>query len=351
MKQVIKSVFMIACALMISIQTLVSANLPVDLKFLSSRGALKAYAIEQARSADLNLTSAGFADGSYGFGASWENPVTSTELQGYLTQWDYRVRMVNTKDLVNFDLRIRTADFDELFVSYPAQVLPQFVGGKEGQGYELPRPYLALRMADEIPFRLDKSIQRVQISYLDPDGRTVVTKELRTDGRGKFFMDPNFAGTGYAELIDQDWNINVFDLHNGGARTTLEQVRFTGEHAFIDGLVSYENPSTVNYTVWSWQGTGQNPTFEITMNGPVGANVSLTVMTREGAKPRGYFIRSQGAAANEWQYYPVNPAAPSFAPFLDTGTSYLVPDWNPEDFREWSPVPTVPAPCCKGGLG
>jgi hypothetical protein len=341
MNQYIKLVIMVACAIMFGVQCLAAASLPMDMKFLSSRAAIRAYALESARQAQLDLSSAGFAQGSIGFGTSWTKPMSSEELREQLNGWDYDIPMVNVVDDINVDAQILSGDFDPLFIAYRTTIRAEL-----GKGGYYVHPFVSMRMADEIPFRLDKSIRQVRVSYVGADGKTIYTVNLRSDGDGKFFIDPNLAGAGYMELIDNDWNMFVYDLRNGGVKTSIELVRFTGAQMWIDGVVSYTNPVEVDFTVWTWRGIGQNPTIEVIMSSP--GKCSVTVATRDGALPVGFYVRLQSDVSGIWNYIvrPTDIKGPAL--FFDEGVNYVIPVWNPEDLREEPPVMGTPV-CCGGG--
>jgi hypothetical protein len=334
MKKMTMSVYMIACALMLVAQSLFAANAPADLKFLSSRASLRAFAGEQSRYANMNMYSKGFAyNDSIGLGWSWDTPYTMPQIREELGRWQYAVSLINPADRIRVNGNIYNAEGDMMFQSYDSYITPELISEKGGAEYRIPRPYLSFRMADRIPFRLDKSIKWARVSFLGEDGQTVFVADLETDGNGKFWINPNLAGAGMVELHDNVGATYVYDLHQGGIRTEMYGAQFDGPYAWVDGMYSFENPDNITFTIYSWRGQGENPTFEINMTEK--SNVGLSLKTREGALPIGYNIRKQGDALQEWQsvVVPKESAGAINVP-LGPGVYYIVPIWNPEEFRE-----------------
>lgn len=323
-----------------------STNLPKSVPFLASRATLRAYAGELARSADLEIKSKGFVDfPSAGFGTGWDKPKSLPEIQTYLNAWDYSFRMSNPKDYVTMKGTIRSFDWDPLFESYEATVQPQLVSGG---AYSIPQPFLYFRMSTNgIPIRFDKSIVRAKVSFVGDNGVTIVDRELKVGNGGKVYFDPEFPGKGLLILGDKDGNEIVYDLHNDGVRIPLAHARFNGAQVYVEGMYSYKNPESINFTAWSYLGIGENPTLEITMTKQFAVKVFMK--SNEEARPRGFWVRPQGGA--NWAYYNrVVPAESVLIP-LDIGTAYVVPDWDPVEFREPDPI-VYPQPYYgeKGGL-
>ena len=63
--------------------------------------------------------------------------------------------------------------------------------------------------------------------------------------------------------------------------------------------------------------------------------VEVSISTKEEARANGYMVRMMGE--KEWLFYPASDGS-ALLPFM-SGTTYVVPVWNPEEFREPDPVP------------
>ena len=307
---------------------------PASLPFLTSVAALRAYAAEQARTADIQIESKGLASGgSHFFGSSWDEPTNQAGIGSHFSRWQYQLEMVNPKDAVTFRGWIRSSEWENLFVSWDTSVQPEI--DAEGN-YKVPQPYLYFRLADEIPVRIGRDANWARVSQVDENGQTVGEEYLRVQD-GKVYFRPGFAGKGILIVTDNEGRNYAYDLRQGGLRIDTEQVLFNGAYAFLDGMYSYYDPQRIVIRVWSWNGVGQNPTLEVNMSTPTDAVsvVEVSISTKEEARANGYMVRMMGE--KEWLFYPASDGS-ALLPFM-SGTTYVVPVWNPEEFREPDPVP------------
>ena len=307
-------------------------SVPPNMQFLSSRAALRTYAAELSRSAEMNVESKGFANGSIGFGSGWSESQTLQQIQDHFNNWNYEIEMVNVNDYITMRGTILSSEWEKLFVSYDSTVLAQ--QGKGGQ-YYIPQPYLSFRLADEIPIRVGRSIVRANISFIGDDGRTVIDQELRVDN-GKVYFKPEFAGKGLLTLTDNNNNRFVYDLRNRGIQVKTMYAQFSGAMISVEGFFTFKDPNLIDLNIWSYRGLGENPTLEITMN-VIGRYVNVALKTTEDAVPKGYWVRRQGTT--DWQYYPASKTSKYTSIFFYVGmTTYVVADWNSEEFKEPDPV-------------
>lgn len=347
MKKTIVTIIVLV-ALVISFTSLAQSpptKMPDVLAFLSSRAALRAYAIESARQANLNIESTGMS-GSWGTGSSWESPQESRAILETINAWRFAFTMENPADSVHATAEIKNTEWDTLF-SAQAWQTPEPVE----RGYRLPELYFYFEMAELIPFKVDRSIQWGQLKYLSEDGKTIVTIDLDVRN-GKVYFRSGFAGRAILVLRGSTWGDTfLYDLRNGGVQIPVAHVQYNGSRSWIDSLIPFNSPDIVNYKVWSHNGVGQNPTFEVVMNSSKW--VSVRTFSNEETEAIGFQVRDQGGT--NWTFYPVLPSPPKYAVIpLERGVSYIVPVWNPDEFREPDPafpVPTSPTVSGGGGKG
>ena len=334
-----------------SVATQAADKFPADLSVYSSRARLRAFAAESARLIEMELHSAGFANlDGWGFGTSWQKPMNLQDMMNQLNYWTFQVPMVNPGDWVSFRGVIYTADYDELFVSYPTSVQPQ--QGKGGGDWYVPRPDLFFQFSTNgVPLKCDKSITRAQVSFVGPNG-TIQTINLRV-ANGRIYLDPDYAEKGFVQLFDNNGNEVAYDLRRGGGRSPIAAVAVNGANGNIQGYEQIYDQDTILWSVYSQQGYGENPTFEVNMTAKA-KWVNVSVSTSEGAAPLGYWTRVMGStnAAPAWNPIPAN--APPYLPiYFGLGTTYMWAEWNPGDFQDYDPAYNGgynPVPIGKGAV-
>ena len=305
-------------------------KMPTALAFLGSKAALRAFARESARSANLNINSAGM-QGTWGTGSSWDSPKSQEQILSIINAWRFTFTMENPADSVQATTEIKNSDWETLF-SAESWRTPQLVSGSS---YRLPELYFHLTLADIIPFKVDRSVQWGQIKYLNDDGRTITTVDLVVRN-GKVYFRSDLAGKGILVLHNNDGRTFLYNLRNGGVQVPVASVQYMGSSSWIENMPWFNNPSTINQQVWSWNGVGQNPTFDVNMDSS--AWVSFRTYSNEGAEAIGFQVRPQGGT--NWTFYPVVLPAKYVPIQLTPGTSFIIPVWNPDEFKE--PEPYIP---------
>src|SRR3989344_5901736 len=312
-----------------------------NLAFLSSRSALAAYAVEQARSSALYL----YGPGQIGAQQvspqeTWSTSRTSGEVLKFFTNTSIKITVANTKDWVSMFGYVANADGDTLF---NGGVSAYQVDGKGGS--HLPKFRFTLYLAYTVPIKFDQPVEHAEFWYLDPaDGRTVQKVSLYGYGN-KVYIQSGFAGRGYVVVTFKDCTQRVYNFQDGGAILSPTVVVAQAESAHIENLLSYRDPTVIQDAIQSYSGTGFNKTYEVVTSHPAWINISVS--TTEGVYPIGYWVRAQGSQT--WQY---NKAAsgPPYVPIqFGTGVWYVIPDWNPAQFQE--PAPYIPSGESSGGGG
>jgi len=304
------------------------ASMPTALAFLSSKAALRTFALESARNISLDLDSPGLLYGS-GYGTGWSSALREQQILNQFNSITFVVEVVNVADYVHAKASIKNSDWEDLFTAEAWQV-PTLGKG----GYELPQMYFWFSMKDIIPFKVGRSITQACFRYLDENGRTIGQPIILNVINGKVYFKSDLAGQGILELRDKYGKAYEYDLRNGGVHLPVEFVAYSGSQSWVDGLYSFTDPSAINWQVGSWQGVGQNPAFEVTIISGKGW-LPVKVYSNEGAFAIGLNMRAMGTT--NWISYPiVNPSQGGQLPMMP-GTWYIVPVWNPAEFREPEP--------------
>lgn len=311
--------------------TEVSKSMPVSMPFLTSKAALRTFAIESARSTFLELQSPGMVDPSWSIGTGWPAPLKEADVLNEFNRMQITIPMANIEDYVHATARICNVDGRPLFRG-ESWAKPELVKG----GYVLPQMWFWFAMETVIPIKLNRSVTTVRFRHVGADGRTIGEPINLRVQNGYLDFQSDLAGQGILELWDNSGKPTEYDLRNGGKQVPVQQVLYAGSQSMIDGLYSFTDPSEINWQAWSWNGVGQNPAFEITMT--TKNWVTLNVFSNEGAVPVGFHVRLMGNT--DWVYYPVvAPSKVGQVP-LNPGVFYIVPVWNETEFAE--PEPQVP---------
>jgi len=308
-----------------------STNMPAALPFLSSRAALRAFAIESARQTNLELKSPGM-EGTWGTGGpQWEGPQRAETILNTINEWRFTFEMENPADFVEATAEIKNSEYDTLFSAKSWGKPETYDSPDRDPAYRLPELFFYFELEKLIPFKVDRSIQKGQIWYLSEDGKTLKKVDI-TVKNGKVFFKTDFAGKAFLILWDNQGNKFIYNLRNEGRRIPITRVDYKGSRSYIENLVTYNNPSIIDQQVSSRDGVGENPTLEINMDS--GATVSIRARSNEGAIAIGFQVRAQGST--NWVYHAV--VHPGYFPLpLIRGTSYVVPVWNENEFKEVEP--------------
>ena len=228
-----------------------ASRMPTTLAFLGSRAALRAFARESARSANLNIESTGM-QGSWGTGSSWESPKSQKQILSMVNAWRFTFTMDNPLDYVHATAEIKNSDWDTLFSAEAWRTPETFDSPVTDPAYRLPELYFHFTLADLVPFKVDRSVQWGQIKYLNDDGRTITTVDLVVKN-GKVYFRSDLAGKGILVLRDDTGSIFLYSLRNGGVRVPVANVQYMGSSSGIDQMPWFNNPSTIDQQVWSWR--------------------------------------------------------------------------------------------------
>lgn len=307
---------------------------PSSLEFLSSEGALRAYAVETARGCRIGvgMNSAVYSTSQHSGG--WDRPMNSLQMFRFVDGlfdklW---VKTVNTTDWVWTSGVILSPEGEELIRgwggAYP-------VVGKGGS-VDLPTFEMRYHLAPEIrvPF---EGVESANMFLTNEEGRTVAhfVFEVRN---GKFNFRTDMAGKGYLILRTKNGHTFAYDLRNMGVMAELSKINFGGNVVSVmDHMIPIVNPTEAyTHVEWSWDGVGVNPTFEIIIDTkPNGGSLDLSVSSTEGARPIAFMVRAQGN--NRWEEIPVSNGRLYEKGPIQNGVYYIVPKWNPSEFRTRQP--------------
>jgi hypothetical protein len=305
------------------------SKMPPSLPMLTSKAALKTFAIESARSAFLELKSPGMVNPSWSTGAGWLTSMRAVDVLAQFNALKITVPMANIEDYVHAIGTIQNQMGKILFTA-DSWSRPVSIKG----GYELPQMWFGFVIAKNIPIKFDRSIRSARARFINEQGQTVGNPIEFNVVNGEVDFQGDLAGGIILELRDQDGNVFEYDLRQeNGPQINVEQVAYNGSASYIDGMYDFTDPTVIDWQVWSWNGIGQNPAFEVTMTSkgllPVGTH------SNEGALATGFYVRAMDSA--NWQFYPLVPEKKFSQLPLNIGVWYIVPIWNPNDFREPDP--------------
>jgi len=306
-----------------------------NLSFLTSKGALRAYAVEQAVTACGQLSAPTQVGNQIN---SWGNILntnhTSADILSTYANKLLSITILNPKDQIYLNAWVLNGDGDALFYggtgTYP-------VYSKGGGGYVLPQLSVKLILASVIPVKFNKPVSNADIVYTDPvTGQTANYQQLASNGN-KVYFPTDSAGKGFLQVNFTDGTQMSYDIHTGagGADTGISVPEQTWTESTIDNLVQYKDPWTygVVNTLQSSQGIGLNRTYELILSSK--GYVGFQLNTSEGANATGYWYRTFGS--QNWLYVPAINGIGQI-PVTSAGTWYVVPDWDPSQFREPDPV-------------
>ncbi len=316
--------------------TPVALTVPMGLPMLSSKAALRIFAIESARATFLELSSPGMINPSWSTGTGWSDSLKVQEVLNHFNALKITIPMANVEDYVHATATINTLMGRTLFTA-ESWSKPSLVKG----GYELPQMWFGFTIAKFVPVKLDRSIHTARARYINDYGQTVGDPINLDVVNGELEFQSDLAGQVILELWDNNANAYEYDLRQpDGRRINVEQVAYNGSMSYLDGVYGLTDPSTIDWNVWSWNGIGQNPAFEVTVTAK--GWLPISVHSNEDATAIGYLLRAKDAA--DWTQYPVATGAKFGQLPMLPGVWYIVPVWNPSEFKE-------PAPDIGGGGG
>lgn len=324
---------------------------PADMAFLSSEGALRAYAVEMGRGCRIGVGMNSTTESVSSWTGGWDRPMNSVDMFRFIDSLfnNLWIKTVNPSDWVWAYGTITSADGEDLLYgggsTYP-------VIGKGGS-VDLPTFKVRYELAPTIciPF---EGVESAEMFVTDPvTGQTVNTVNLGASG-GRFCFQTDMAGKGPLVIRTKNGATLIYDLANNGVRTVTEQIEFVGKvTSSIDHLIPIINPTQAyTHAERSWDGVGVNPTFEVIIDFPLkDSKLDLTVSSTEGARPIAFIVRAQGNP--HWKMVMVEGGRLYMPGPLERAVYYAVPVWNPEEFRTHQPYTDGPVavPAGKGEKG
>ncbi|GEM_PF-1791949 len=319
----------------------ITAFAQTNLSFLTSKAALRAYAVDQANISTTYLfapTEVGNQAATYDYLIP-TNHTSADILKGYVNQ-TFNIIVLDPNDYVTIEGAVYNSDNDQLFygISSAQSVLSNGV-------YSLPTISMILELSPFIPVEFTKQIAGAEMIYTDPvTGQTYNEQQLQVYG-SKVYFPIDSAGDGYLVVNFTDGTQSNFDLKHGGVKTSGVSISQFVSAATIDNLVTYTNPPQVIDELQSQGGIGENRTYEILAGFgtvcPVGytcvpISTKFFIWTSEGYVPLGYYYRQSGSQT--WQYTPAENGSANI-PFSAIGTWYVIPYWDSTQFTE--PAPNI----------
>ncbi len=333
------------------------AQAPATLSFLTSKAALRAYAVEQATNASIQV----YAESQVSTQpvmttTAFPTKHTSQDILSFFNGSSPSITIVNPMDTVYTWASVVNADGDQYFYA-SAQSLPVATNNI----YSLSPVTLTLVLDDWIAVSFGKSVSSATLLYVDPNSGQTTGSQYLSSYINKIYFPTASAGNGYLVVNFTDGTSVNYDLRTGTQVPNISLAQKVSSSS-IDGLIYFTDPlNIVDIGISSVNGIGENHTYEVSISHSalLGDDVLRTPIpvfaaTTEGAVAVGFWVRLQGNTS--WQFSSANVQAniPGFTfaqgtmmaqiPF-HAGTYYIVPVWNPTDFAE--PTPVAPG----GGKG
>ena len=303
MKRMMKFFGFVSMMILISMTALASDN---GLAWMtSSAGALKAYAKQNIRHAQLSVYSAGWVTlGS----------VNANDAQGNLGNLEKAIREQElvfsladpSVDKVNLTLTVYDENWQPLFQGYNYVGLVKDKDGVWGLPDEAWNIEAAL--CYRIPLYIPNA-QSARILQRDAQGNVANTQWLDTDWEnGVIWFLSQYAGAS-GQMVVSTWTSgggeknSVYDL-NEMAEVPVQDIKTSGSFS-LQGVITITNDSSaVVVSPESSNGYGEVPLIEKTVAGP--AWISVTLITTENEPALGISVRdSENDAADAWVYLPM----------------------------------------------
>lgn len=313
-------------------------SVPAGLPQLTSEAKLRAEALEQAIPgwANVQVGSASSIKGSTPLAISWDHaPKSSSDLGGIIDKFinTQQIGLINDSDEVYIFVTIRNSEGDPLWYGWGSST-PQEV--EKPGGKFLPETILNYSLADS-PTKVGRGVAKARF-YGTDGGGTEFSRNIDV-ANGKLYFPSLYAGKGILVLYDKSGNVLAeYDLTKGGQVQQPTKLTPWVESNFAN-VWSYQDPGKISQTVYSSGGEGSNPTFEVVLSVEL-KKLPISVQTSEGVTAIGYSYKKLGDET--WS----ETNSPSEIGPIGAGTYYIVPKWNPDEFRE---VPLKPHPDNGGG--
>jgi len=318
--------------LVLFILSCVSAFAEISLPMITSRAALRAYALSESSEVNGGLYSGGTSSYDY---RVFSGQKISTEILEEAKMLNLTVETVDPTETVGCYISVNNIDGDTLFYGYTSGK-PEKVGDK----WTLPATMgnIVFNMSN-IPIKLAKQISYAYILSKDEYGNTQWS-ELYTNGDKVWFSEAS-AGleNSYIRVSYSDGTVESYSIATGNFLPTIK-LGLSVTPVFSD-VNTFKDVSLVTLVVKSTRGKGIIPTIELVNT--ASSKIKFDIQTSDGKRPIRYWYRSaQIGEIGDWSavdvttstVYPIEIGLPK-------GTVYMVPEWNPVDFDEVSqPVAT-----------
>ena len=170
-KTFVKWTVAIVAVSLVALATAVRAQ--TNLSFLVSKAALRAYAVEQAKTASFSLSSQSQVGNQTTTGTILPMNHVSADIINAVSQ-SGSITVLNLKDWVYREAFAVNSDGDMLLYGY-SSTLPVFGKG----GYYLPTNSVTLVLNSQIPVKFAKQVSYAEIEYTDPTtGQTYSYQEV-----------------------------------------------------------------------------------------------------------------------------------------------------------------------------
>jgi len=300
---------------------------PSSLPMLTSKAALRSYAVEQTQVAYVSAYSPSqinSSQSSSSIGIGLPSGQDSADMLSYvdrIVSQNVSVTFVNKNDPANIDGTFADKFGNTMFYSY---------GSSTPQSGKLPTVYLAWYLESEIPISIPGA-QSATVLVVGTNGMTQYPIPLNVSN-GMVWFQTDDAGQGILSVTMNDGSVVSYNLMAQGTQVTPSTFA-VNTYSYIDQLWSFSNSSFIDWEIYSNGGVGENPTFEV--NQSVSTTMSVDVFTTEGAQSIGVYVRNKGDTV--WNFYPAVNSITTIP--VNAGTCYMVPAWNVTDFREPDPTP------------
>jgi len=308
----------------IFILSYISAFAEISLPMITSRAALRSYALSEASEVNGGLYLYSGGTSSYDYRA-WSGQKTSVEILEEAKLINLAIETVDPTDTVGCYVSVNNNDGDTLFYGYTSGK-PEKVGDK----WTLPAVMgnIVFNMSN-IPIKLTKQVSSAYILSKDQYGNTQ-WDQLYTYGDKIWFSEASAGlGNAYIRVSYSDGTVEAYSISTGNFLPTIT-MGLSVTPVFTD-VYTFKDTSLVTLVVKSTRGKGIVPTIELVNT--IAGTVKFDISTSDSKRPKRYWYRS--TSAEDWDA--IDVSATAVYPIeisLPKGTVYMVPEWDPLDFDE-----------------
>ncbi len=326
--------FKITAAIFALLATLTTSLLSADLSGLpiASEGALKAYALEQVTTGQINISSPSMLASPND--SKYFNAVGSPgDIVRQFSQVQFRFRTYKKSDPVYVSADLRDNDWNIYFYGFETGKVTVYGNSQYGR---FSISYLSLRLVDDVPIKV-KGVKFAEITHRDKDGN-ILWYEYPTVSDGLIFFPKKYAGqNGELKVVttDQDDNTleQVFSLSEGTQIPTtsvdgylwaeIENYKEANDAGYADTTELWVTGSTIVENL----DNSSPPVIKVTLNKARKVNVAWYLylkgqgLTSVRQQPTGVWYFKKGA--EEEEFLPVNTSSVATTPILQPGVYYL----------------------------